>query len=161
MSDSTENASGIDLRYSVDESPPPLLPSMLAAQTVLLIVAGIVITPAIVLRGANMPVSMEAGVIFFALPISGAVTILRARPMWRFGAGYILLMGTSGAFIAVGITALKLGATSEGPSSTGQLSLRILTGIAENIRHFQFHGLDFISLTLSTNLSSIRNRQTI
>ncbi len=112
MNDSADNPTGINLRYSVDENPPPILSSMLAAQTVLLIVAGIVITPAIVLRAANMPVSMEAGVIFFALFISGAVTILQARPLWRFGAGYILLMGTSGAFIAVGVTALKLGGMS-------------------------------------------------
>ncbi len=112
MNDSAENTAGIDLRYSVDENPPPVLASMLAVQTVLLIIGGIVITPAVVLRAANMPVSLEAGVIFFALLISGAVTVLQARPLWRFGAGYILLMGTSGAFIAVGITALKLGGMS-------------------------------------------------
>ena len=112
MNDSAEKSSDIELRYSVDENPPPLLSAMLAAQTVLLIVAGIVLTPAIVLRGANMPASIEGGVIFFALLISGTITMLQARKFWRFGAGYILLMGTSGAFIAVGITALKLGGLS-------------------------------------------------
>ncbi|MDZ4731922.1 MAG: hypothetical protein SH820_18490 [Xanthomonadales bacterium] len=112
MNEPTSNSQGIDLRYSVEESHPILLSTLLAAQTVLLIVAGIVLTPAIVLRGANVPASMEGGVIFFALFISGLITILRARKVWRFGAGFILLMGTSGAFIAVGISALEAGGMS-------------------------------------------------
>ncbi len=97
------------LKYSVNEQPPGGLSWLLAAQTVALIIAGIVLTPAIVLRGANMPQSMEASVIFFAVLICGVTTIIQARRVWRFGAGYILLMGTSGAFIAVGITALEMG----------------------------------------------------
>lgn len=97
------------IRYEVDDKPPLKLSVLLAAQIVLLIVAGIVLTPAIVLRGADMPGSMEAGVIFFALLISGFFTFVQARTIWRFGAGYILLMGTSGAFIAVGISALNEG----------------------------------------------------
>ena len=106
MTNASQHPPESDLRYSAEENPPLLLSSMLAAQTVFLIVAGIVLTPAIVLRGANMPTSMEAGVIFFALLISGLITMLQARKVWRFGAGHILLMGTSGAFIAVAVTAL-------------------------------------------------------
>lgn len=98
-----------NLKYSVDENPPGALSWLLAAQIVTLIIAGIVLTPAIVLRGAGMPASMEPGVIFLALLICGVTTIIQARRIWRFGAGYILLMGTSGAFIAVGVTALEMG----------------------------------------------------
>ncbi len=97
------------LRYDVYETPPFGLSTLLAVQIVLLIVPGIVLTPAIVLRGAGMPESMESSVIFYALLVSGVTTILQARRVWRLGAGYILLMGTSGAFIAVGITALEYG----------------------------------------------------
>ncbi len=97
------------IRYEVDEKPPLKLSVLLAGQIVLLIVAGIVLTPAIVLRGAGMPPGMEGGVIFFALLISGFFTFVQAKKIWRFGAGYILLMGTSGAFIAVGISALNEG----------------------------------------------------
>ncbi len=100
------------LKFDVGENPPWGLSTLLAFQTVLLCVAGIVLTPAIVLRGAGMPASMEAGVIFYALVISGVTTTLQARKVWRFGSGYILLMGTSGAFIAVGISALEYGGMS-------------------------------------------------
>jgi NCS2 family nucleobase:cation symporter-2/xanthine permease XanP len=98
-----------ELRYGVDENPPSGLSWMLAAQTVTLIIAGIVLTPAIVLRAAGLPASLEEGVIFFALLVCGITTMVQARKVWHFGAGYILLMGTSGAFIAVAITALQLG----------------------------------------------------
>ena len=143
MNDSTKNTTGIDLRYSVDESPPPLLSSMLAAQTVLLIVAGIVITPAIVMRSAEQThVSPQLRINLRAL-------------------GPKVEMEMTVAPVESNVKALIRAAKAEGPSSTGQLSLRILAGIAENIRHFQFHGLDFISLTLSTSLPSVRNRQLI
>jgi NCS2 family nucleobase:cation symporter-2/xanthine permease XanP len=97
------------LKFGVDENPPTGLSWMLAAQTVTLIIAGIVLTPAIVLRAAGLPASLEEGVIFFALLVCGVTTMIQARRVWHVGAGYILLMGTSGAFIAVAITALQLG----------------------------------------------------
>ena len=46
---------------------------------------------------------------FAALAISGITTMLQARRVGRFGSGYILLMVTSGAFIAVCVTALTEG----------------------------------------------------
>ena len=104
----TENSQDT-LKFEADEVPPFGLSALLASQTIFLILAGIVLTPVIVLRGAGMPVEMEATVIFYALLVSGTTTVLQARKVWRFGSGYILLMGTSGAFIAVGITALKTG----------------------------------------------------
>ena len=72
------------LKFSVDENPPTGLSWLLAAQTVALIIAGIVLTPAIVLRGAGMPASLEAGVIFFALLVCGLTTFIQARKVWRF-----------------------------------------------------------------------------
>ncbi len=97
------------LRYAVGDHPPWPVSVLLSVQTVLLIVAGIILTPAIVLRGAGMDAGLEPQVIFFALLVSGVVTVLQARPAGRFGAGYILLMGTSGAFIAAAISALQYG----------------------------------------------------
>lgn len=97
------------LRYDVDDQPPLGLSTLLACQTVLLSITGIILTPVIVLRGAGMDLAAAPAVIFYALVISGITTVLQARKVWRFGAGYILLMGTSGAFIAVGITALAKG----------------------------------------------------
>ena len=44
-----------------------------------------------------------------ALLVSGITTMVQARRFGRFGSGYILLMGTSGAFIAVSVGALAQG----------------------------------------------------
>ena len=49
---------------------------------------------------------------FAALLISGITTVLQAARVWRIGSGHVLLMGTSGAFIAVCIAALKEGGTA-------------------------------------------------
>jgi len=97
------------VRYEADESPPHALAILLALQVVVLIVAGIVLLPTIVLRAAGGLETYGAWAIFWALMISGAVTVLQAYRRGRFGAGYLLFMGTSGAFMAVSITAISTG----------------------------------------------------
>ena len=47
--------------------------------------------------------------VFAALAVSGFTTVIQAVRVGRIGAGYPLLMGTSGAFIAVSVTALAEG----------------------------------------------------
>jgi NCS2 family nucleobase:cation symporter-2/xanthine permease XanP len=97
------------LKYAVDEKPPHLLAAGLGLQVVILIVAGIVLTPTIVLRAAGDPGGYVGWVVFAGLIVCGLTTMLHARPIGRFGAGYVLFMGTSGAFIAISIDALKVG----------------------------------------------------
>jgi NCS2 family nucleobase:cation symporter-2/xanthine permease XanP len=97
------------LRYAVDESPPHLLAAGLGLQVVILIIAGIVLTPTIVLRAAGDPEGFLPWVVFMGLVVCGITTMVQARPIGRFGAGYVLFMGTSGAFIAVSIDAVRLG----------------------------------------------------
>ena len=46
---------------------------------------------------------------FAAVAVSGATTVLQAVRFGRIGAGYVLLMDTSGAFIAVCVAALAKG----------------------------------------------------
>ena len=46
---------------------------------------------------------------FAAVAVSGATTVLQAVRFGRIGAGYVLLMGTAGAFIAVCVAALAKG----------------------------------------------------
>ncbi len=99
-----------DLRYQPDEAPPTPLAMGLGLQQALLSVSGIVLTPVIVIRAAGL----DAGdylswAVFAALLVSGLTTILQARRIGPLGAGYPLLMGTSGAFIAVCVTALVEG----------------------------------------------------
>jgi len=95
-----------DVRYEAQEKPPHPLAMALGAQTVALILAGIVLTPIIVLRAGGVESDFGTWAIFVALLVSGLTTLLQARPVWRFGAGYVLFMGTSGAFISVCVTAI-------------------------------------------------------
>ena len=94
------------VRYEPDESPPLLLSLGLGAQIAILIVAPVVITVAIVFRIADQPTQYLAWGAFAAMLISGLSTVLQAVRVWRIGAGHILIMGTSGAFIAVCVGAL-------------------------------------------------------
>lgn len=98
-----------NIRYAVDEDPPTPLAAGLGFQVVILIITGIILTPAIVMRGAEQPDSITEWAVFAGLVVCGITTMLQARPIGRFGAGYTLFMGTSGAFIAISIDAVKAG----------------------------------------------------
>ena len=98
-----------DIRYEPDERPAHILSVGLGFQAAMLTLAGIVLTPAIVIRVANQGEAYLNWAVFAALVISGLSTILQAVRVGRFGAGHILIMGTSGAFIAVCVAALVEG----------------------------------------------------
>ena len=97
------------MRYEPDERPPPALSVGLGIQLVLLTVAGVVLTPAVVIQASGWSESYIPWAVFAALAVSGATTVLQAIRVGRVGAGYVLLMGTSGVFIAVCVAALAEG----------------------------------------------------
>ena len=98
-----------EVRYEPEETPPPALALGLGFQFAMLSVAGIVLTPAIVVRAAGAGEDFLSWAAFAALAISGITTILQAVRVGRVGSGHVLLMGTSAAFIAVCVTALVEG----------------------------------------------------
>ncbi len=106
MSDSANNR---DIRYQPDENPPPLTAAGLGVQAAVLTFGGIALTPLVIARAAGASASWEAWAVFGVLLISGLTTILQALRVGRFGAGHILMMGTSGAFISVSVAALVEG----------------------------------------------------
>ena len=107
---STQIAPGHDdVRFEPDERPAHILSVGLGFQAAMLTLAGIVLTPAIVIRVADQGEDYLNWAVFAALVISGLSTILQAVRVGRFGAGHILIMGTSGAFIAVSVAALVEG----------------------------------------------------
>ena len=108
-----------NIRYQPDEDPPAALAFGLGLQLAILCVAGIVLTPAIVIRAAGGSEAFLSWAVFAAVGICGVTTILQAVRVGRFGAGHVLLMGTSGAFIAVCVTALAQG----GPAMLATLVL--------------------------------------
>ena len=105
----TNQGDSAEIRYEPDEKPPHLVSATLGLQAALLVLAGIVLTPAIVIRAAGTGESYLIWAVFAALLVSGFTTILQANRLGRIGAGHVLIMGTSGAFIAVCVTALVEG----------------------------------------------------
>lgn len=97
------------LLYEANEKPPMSITIGMGAQLATLCLAGVVLTPAIVVRAANGTEQFLDWAVFCALLISGATSIIQAIRIGRVGAGYVLAMGTSGAFIAVCIAALVSG----------------------------------------------------
>ena len=105
------------VRYEPDESPPPLIAIGAGVQAASIIVAPVVLTVVIVARIADQPESYISWAVFAALLVSGATTIIQAVRVGRVGSGHVLMMGTSGAFIAVCVAALVEG----GPSTMASL----------------------------------------
>ena len=97
------------LRYEADQAPPKLLAAGLGAQLAVLTIGGVVLTPMIVVQAGGGSESFLNWAVFAAVIISGATTCIQAIRVGRFGAGYVLAMGTSGAFIAICATALAEG----------------------------------------------------
>ncbi len=105
--DVTDRQSGV--RYEADERPPVLLAIGLGLQIALLTVGGVVLTVAIVSRAGGASESFLTWGVFAAAAVSGTTTVIQALRIGRIGAGYVLMMGTSGSFIAICIGALAQG----------------------------------------------------
>ena len=98
-----------NIRYEPDERLTHTLSLGLGFQYAALIIGGIVLTPAIIVRAAGESEAFLTWAVFAALAVSGITTVIQSVRLGRVGAGYPLLMGTSGAFIAVSVTALAEG----------------------------------------------------
>ena len=98
-----------NVRYEPDERLSRSLTLGLGFQYAALIVGGIVLTPAIIVRAAGESEAFLTWAVFAALAVSGVTTVIQSVRLGRIGSGYPLLMGTSGAFIAVSVTALAEG----------------------------------------------------
>ena len=97
------------IRYEPDERPPHSVAAAAGFQAAVVVLAPVVLSAVIIGRAANQPDSYLNWIAFAALVVSGISTVLQAVRVGRIGAGHVLIMGTSGAFIAVCITALVKG----------------------------------------------------
>ena len=98
-----------EVRYEADERPPIPLAIGLGAQYTVLALATVVLTPAILISIAGESDAYLTWAVFAALGVSGVVTIVQAMRIGRFGAGYILVMGSTTAFLPMSVTALAEG----------------------------------------------------
>ncbi|MYD77934.1 MAG: xanthine/uracil/vitamin C permease, partial [Gammaproteobacteria bacterium] len=103
-SQNTEN-----IRYQVDEHPPTPLTIGLGIQLATLCVAGVVLGPAIVVNAAGGDQTYLLWAVFGAIFVSSISSVIQAVRFGRIGAVYVLVMGTSGAFIAVSVAAIAQG----------------------------------------------------
>ena len=97
------------LRYQVDERAPAALVFGLGLQIALLTIAGIILVPTIVMRAAGASEAYLSWAVFATVAICGATTMLQAVRAGRIGTGQVVVMGASGAFIAVCIAAVAAG----------------------------------------------------
>ena len=97
----------------VTTGPDARIPVPLAAglglQLAALVLPGAVLIPTIVFRGAGQPEDVLLWAVFASVVVAGAATALQALRVGRFGAGYLIATGASGAAIAVSIAALEAG----------------------------------------------------
>ena len=107
----------VTVRFEPDENPPLAVAVGAGVQAALSILAGIVLGVVIIVKVAGESEGYLAWAVFAALLVSGVATILQAVRVWRIGAGHVLMMGTSGAFIAVCVAALVEG----GPATMASL----------------------------------------
>ena len=111
------NLENENILYEPDEKPPPLVTLGAGVQSAAIMVTRVVVTVVIVARIAEQPESYISWGVFAALVVSGLITALQAVKVGRVGAGHVLIMGTSGAYIAVCATALS----EAGPSTMASL----------------------------------------
>ena len=98
-----------DVRYEADERPPLPLTLGLGLQYAVLALASVVLTPAILISVAGGGEAYLTWAVFGALMVSGVATIVQAVRIGRLGAGYILVMGSTAAFLPMSVTALTEG----------------------------------------------------
>ena len=98
-----------DVRYEPDENPSNLLSFGLGMQHAMIAVPGIVLSPAILVQTAGGSEAYLMWAVCAALVISGITTVVQAVPVGRIGAGYVMMMGTSSAFLAISVSALEQG----------------------------------------------------
>ena len=98
---------GQDVRYEPDERPPLPLTLGLGLQYAVLTVTSVVLTPAILIGAVGGGDAYLSWVVFAALLVSGVTTVIQVVRVGRMGSGYLLLMGTGSAFLAICLAALE------------------------------------------------------
>ena len=101
-----------DIRYQPDEAPPLPLTLALGLQYALLAVTAIIIVPSMMIRLGGQGEAYLSWAVFAALIISSLTTLIQVVRVGRFGAGYILLMGSTSTFLVVCVPALEQGGPS-------------------------------------------------
>ena len=98
-----------DVRYEPDERPPLPITAGLGVQYAIICIASVILTPTVMITVAGASDAYLSWAVFAALVVSGITTAIQARRVGRIGAGYILVMGSTSAFLAVSVSAIEQG----------------------------------------------------
>lgn len=101
---------------SADRCPLPTAAGV-GLQGAIFALAPLVLVVAITARAGGQDEAYLSWAVFAALIIAGGLTALQAARFGRFGAGHVLIMGTTPNFVAVSVLALKAG----GPATLASL----------------------------------------
>ncbi len=97
------------IRYQPDEKPPVSVTIGLGLQLAGLNIAAVMLIPTVIVRAAGESEAYLSWAVLMSVAICGMTTILQALRYGRIGAGHIIVMCTSAAFIPVCIMALSTG----------------------------------------------------
>ena len=100
------------IRYESNERCPLWVAFGVGLQGTVFALAPLVLVVAITARAGGQDESYLSWAVFASLIISGCLTALQASRFWRFGSGYVLIMGTTPNFIAISVLALAAGGPS-------------------------------------------------
>ncbi len=95
--------------YEVDEKPPPLKCAISGLQNLLLLSPAIILPPLVLARAIGLDLGATQWVVFAALIASALATVVQVRRIGPVGSGYLIFMGTSAAYLAVGLEAAMIG----------------------------------------------------
>lgn len=98
-----------EVRYEADEKLPLSLTIGLGLQYTALNLTSVVIKPVILVSIAGGTNAYLNWAVFMSLIVSGIATAIQAIRIGHIGAGYILVMGSTSAFLAVSASAIQLG----------------------------------------------------
>ena len=91
-----ENSEERGVIYEPDETPPTAQTAGLGLQYALLSLSGMILIPLVIFRAAEAPESLLVWAVFASMVVCGLITALHAFPLGRFGAGYVLITGSTG-----------------------------------------------------------------
>ena len=103
---------GPTIRYQPNETPPLKLSVGVGLQLAVLNIAAVMLIPMVVMRAAGMSDAYLAWAVLASVTVCGLTTVVQAFRAGRIGAGHVMVMGTSGAFIPASIMALVEGGPS-------------------------------------------------
>ena len=99
----------VQLQYSADENPPHWLSLGLAGQHVLFMLSGVLFIPILLAKTGRVSLEEAEYLAFVSILVSGVTSLIQVVRIGSVGSGYVLFMGTSGAFIACTLDAVDQG----------------------------------------------------